>query len=113
MRKWLVAGLAVLAMSGLIAGIFLNLAITASEMPLGHDKYLWMHTADVTWYAALGVQLVGVCITWRRFRVGPSKHQSILRCAAVVAACDIGSFLIAVELFNNGAWARTVVRFLA
>ncbi len=113
MRKWLTIGLALLAFSGSMAGIFLNLAIVASEMPLGHNKYLWMHAADVSGYAALGVQLIGVCVTWRGFRVRPSKYQRMLRCAAVVAGCDIASFLIALKLFNNSAWAWAVVRALA
>lgn len=109
MRKWLFVGLALLAFSGSIAGISLNLAIIASETPMRHDRYLWTtHAADVTWYAALGVQLIGAWITWRGFPVPNSKQLRLSLYVAVVMACDIGSFLI--SLLSLDHWTWTVVR---
>jgi O-antigen/teichoic acid export membrane protein len=99
MIKWLFAGLAVLALSGLVMAISLTLAFIASETPMTHDQFLaTVHASHVTWYAALGVQLLGAWVSWRGF---PRSESRLLKYASVVAACDIGSLLTSFVLLNS------------
>jgi hypothetical protein len=102
MRKWLLVGFALLAFSGVTAAISLTLAIIASETPMSHDQYLrTIHSAHATWYAAFGTQLIGAWVTWLGFSIPRSKNSRLLRCAAIVAGCDIGSFLITLVLVDS------------
>ena len=111
MRLWLLAGLALLVLSGVGTAIGLTLAIIASESPMSHDQYLrTVYASHITWYTALGIQLIAAWISWRGFPILRSKDYRLWTFAAVVAGCDIGSFVIAFELLNSHwAWVNSLV----
>jgi hypothetical protein len=108
MRPWLFIGLALLALSGLVAAISLILAVIASETPLTHDQYLsTVHASHIAWYTALGIQLIAAWVTWRGF--SRPKHHRLRRFALVVAGYDIGSFVIALVLLDSHwAWVSSL-----
>ena len=113
MRTWLFVGLALLALSALIMAISLTLDFIASDTAKTHEQLLsTVHALNVMEYAALGFQLIGAWVTWRGF--ARSKQRRLLKYAATVFACDIGSFLIGmVVLDSHWMWAWTVFRSLA
>jgi hypothetical protein len=113
MRKRLFVGLAVLALSGLVMALCLTLDFIALDAQKTHEQLLsTVHALNVMEYAALGFQLIGAWVTWMGF--ARSKRPRLLKYAAVVLACDIGSFLIGmVVLYSHWAWAWRVFRSLA
>jgi len=99
MRKWLFVGLVALAFSGLTGAISITLAIIASESPMPHEQFLsTVRASHVTWYAALGIQLIGAWVTWRGFTRSKSR---LLKYASMIAVCDIGSLLVSLVLLNS------------
>ena len=113
MRTWLFVGVAMLALSGLMMGVGLILDFITLDMQLTHEQRLsTVHSLKVIEYTALGLQLVGAWVTWRGF--ARSKHPRLPKYAAVVVACDIGSFLVTCAfLISHSVWAWKEFRSLA
>ena len=90
MRKWLVVGLALLALSGLVMAVSLTLDFIALDVLKTHEQLLsTVHALNVMEYAALGFQLIGAWVTWRGF--ARSKQPRLLKYAAMIPGF-LGSF---------------------
>jgi hypothetical protein len=112
MKKWLAIGLALLVLSGLVMGVSITLDFFTLDMQMTHEQRIsTVHALNVMDYTALSFQLIGAWVIWKGFARSRSR---LLKYASVVAACDIGSFLIALELSNaHWVWAWKVFRSLA
>jgi hypothetical protein len=113
MKKWLFIGLVLLAFSGLVMGVSITLDFITLDMQMTHEQRIsTVHALNVMEYTALSFQVIGAWVTWRGF--ARSKRPRLPKYAAVVVACDIGSFLAAfVFLIFHWLWAWKVFRFLA
>jgi hypothetical protein len=113
MKKWLAIGVALLAVSGLVMAVGLTLDFITLDMQMTHEQRIsTVHALNVMEYTALGFQVIGAWVTWKGF--ARAKRPRLPKYAAVIVACDVGSFVATcVFLISHSMWAWRVFRTLA